>query len=78
MSLRDEVMAQKREQHPLCRVKVVSAALPEEDAKELAEMLADPLIRSTWIVRALRARGFEIGESSVERHRSGGCRCGTA
>lgn len=45
----------------------------DDDREALAEALADPLIYSTAISRALKAEGHDISEHSVQRHRRGGC-----
>jgi len=54
--------------------------LSKEDRAKLAEVLEVPYgypgrLPNTVIAAALREEGFDIGDGSVNKHRSGRCRC---
>ena len=68
MGLKDEVLA---EQAGASRggVEKILEELSDEDAAELRELLADPLVLGTSIHRVLKSRGFEIGERTIQRYR---------
>lgn len=60
---------------PRCGVAVLLASLDEIDQGDLSEALLDRSVKSTAIVKALRSRGIQIGDSTVARHRRGMCAC---
>jgi len=67
MGLRDEVLAEQASAKS--GVEGVLEELSEEEAAELRELLTDPLVLGTSIHRVLKARGFEIGERTIQRYR---------
>ncbi len=76
-SLLDEIQTENRvRKGPLCTVKLILADLPSEDVDGLNQAMADPEVKTTAIRRALVARGFQIGDTSIARHRKGECFCG--
>lgn len=64
MSLRDEVVAETPAKWTR---NVVDRILGPDDAAELAEMLADPLVVVNSIHRALKNRGIGVSESAVQK-----------
>lgn len=60
-----------------CKVALVLADLNEKDRAILIDALADT---DKWghnpLARALRARGVELSDTTIAKHRSGDCRCG--
>ena len=59
-----------------CRVWSTKENLSKQDAKELDEALADPSVTGKAIADVLKARGHNINQGSVTRHRRGDCACG--
>lgn len=59
-----------------CRIAEIRGEMTPDDSKALDEAFADPKWLNSQILRALKAEGFEIGASSVSRHRKGDCICG--
>ena len=59
----------------VCGVKKVLDSMPEADAKAVLEALADPLIKATAIYKALKARGYQITDGTISRHRRKECVC---
>lgn len=61
----------------ICKVALVLAELNEKDKAILIEALADT---DKWghnpLARALRARGVELSDTTIAKHRCGDCRCG--
>lgn len=60
----------------ICKVALVLAELDEKDKAILIDALADT---DKWghnpLARALRARGVELSDTTIAKHRSGDCRC---
>lgn len=55
-------------------------ALSDEDKAKLIEVLEEPYgtpgrLPNTTIARALREEGHDIGDTAVNKHRGGRCRC---
>jgi hypothetical protein len=50
-------------------------ALPPDDMVVFLEAMERPDILSTVISRTLRAHGYDVSASSIQRHRRGGCAC---
>ena len=76
-SLLDEIQTENRvRKGPLCTVKLILGELSPEDATGLNQAMADLEVKTTAIRRALVARGFQIGDTSIARHRKGECFCG--
>lgn len=45
------------------------------DREQFDAALADASFTLSSIHRAMKAMGYEFGESAVKRHRAGGCKC---
>lgn len=77
MSLGDEIASQAtRRQGATCGVATVRAALGPDDAADFDRWLtADRLGVAGAISRALKARGIDLAEHTIARHRRGDCRC---
>lgn len=77
-SFYDEVVEETRRrpgQGPRCRIEHILKAMGDE-AEGLERALADRAgVKSPAIVRALRARGFDVAKWTVDYHRRGDCRC---
>jgi len=62
---------------PLCAVSRILTEMPELDAADLDTAFGD---RSKYsnkaIFTVLRARGFDICQTTIARHRRGECACG--
>lgn len=67
MGLRDEVLAEQSSARK--GVERILKELSKEESAELRELLADPLVLGTSIHRVLKARGFDIGERTIQRYR---------
>ncbi len=76
MSLMDDINAEKRMTGTRCAVRTVLASMDGPAREELAAAIEDRGVSSGAIERALKRRGVHLGESSVQRHRRGACRCG--
>lgn len=76
MSLRDEVAALAPSRPgPRCTMGVVLERLDPEDRRDLAALLADPLVPGSLISRALIARQHNVKPQTVSRHRRRICDC---
>ena len=71
LGLRDEIEAAVRQIGRQCHWSEMMAVIDEPEA--LLEALADPRMTSAAISRVLMARGFQIKDNQVRRHRSGKC-----
>jgi hypothetical protein len=60
---------------PRCAVALLLADLGDEDRPQVEAALGNSRVTTSAIVAALGRMGREIGDSSVQRHRRGGCRC---
>ena len=60
-----------------CVMGSVLKKLSEADRTDLDQAMANPEIPGSAIKKALNLRGFDVGNSSVYRHRRGDCACGT-
>lgn len=60
---------------PRCTIAVLADSMPDEDLAVFGKALADPTMLATDLARALRAEGYDVGESTIRRHRRGDCRC---
>lgn len=60
-----------------CKIAIILADLDKKDKEILEAALADTV---RWghnpLARALRARGVEVSDTTIAKHRSGDCRCG--
>lgn len=59
----------------ICSIQKLYDTLPKDDAQALRQAIADPMIKATAIARALKARGHQINDSVVSRHRRKECVC---
>jgi hypothetical protein len=75
MSLADEALRGRTRKGPGCDTGLLLDRLTEPDRSELLEALADPTVQATALARVLRARGYDIGSWSLQRHRREACRC---
>jgi hypothetical protein len=49
----------------------------QPDVTEWIELLDDASVQSTRLFKLMKIHGFPHGDSPVQRHRRGGCVCGT-
>ena len=75
MSFADEVRANGRSAGTSCTIAIALATLDPELRAEVAAVISSPAYTSSAIVRALKARGVEVAEQAMSRHRREGCRC---
>lgn len=59
----------------VCAVKKVLNSMSADDAKVLRDAIDNPLIKATAIYKALKARGFQISDGTISRHRRKECVC---
>ena len=71
MRLAEAAREKVRSPGPKCSV----AAALAEFGDELQDALDDMSIPAVALEAALAARGWEISESTIRRHRNGRCRC---
>jgi hypothetical protein len=73
-----EIVAQNNSaKGPPCGLVAVYNSLQPADQADLTGALNDTEIRTTAIRRALAARGFQVSDHTISRHRRGECLCGT-
>ena len=53
------------------------ADLPKDESAALVAALADESISNAAVSQILKSEGYQIGETSVRRHRKGICRGGS-
>lgn len=75
MSFADEVRASGRGPGTACTIAVALGAVDEELRAEIVAVINSPAFTSSAIVRALKARGIEVAEQAMSRHRREACRC---
>lgn len=82
MSLSERLAAASGVKKRFCKIGVILSGtqLKDEDKKILSNYLDTPegtpgRIANTAIAAALRAEGFDVSNSSVDRHRNGDCAC---
>lgn len=68
MGLKDEV-AKESKGSARNIVDTILEDLPEDESKELLELILDDKIPYPAIGRVLRRRGYELGDESVRRYR---------
>lgn len=68
MSFADEVTRQISTPTK-CKMCSYIGGLDKKDREEIESVLADSAFPATGIARALKARGFDVSESTVIRHR---------
>lgn len=76
MSLLDDVRAAGASR-PTCRIAHLLEELGDDLADELRDVLAVPIHEAGHlaIARALNARGYDVTERVIARHRKGECAC---
>lgn len=72
-----EQLAEASKPAPKCGVTLAKQNLDESDAADLDAALADQRITNAVIAKALQARGFNVADQAIARHRRGVCACGT-
>jgi len=76
MSFADEVRQVKgRGAGVICTVASVLAQLDDDLRAEVVAAISSPAYTSAAIARALKARGVEVSEWSMSRHRREACQC---
>jgi hypothetical protein len=58
-----------------CATGMWRATLSSADRAEFDAALANQEITGADIHRAMKAMGYEFGDSALKRHRAGGCKC---
>ena len=77
-SLMGEIVAQNNMlKGPPCSFVQIIASLSAADRADLAKAFENPDIRNSAIRRALVARGFQVSDHTVGRHRRMECLCGS-
>lgn len=64
-----EAQQGKRAGGSRCRICVLIEEMPQPDAKDLAEVVADPAIFASTIIEVLRQRGIEVTDPQIGNHR---------
>lgn len=86
MSFAEKLLAASQEASPALRCKVgsifTSSELTDNDKAALKAALSVPKyiptrLTNTQLTKLLRAEGFEISLSTLDRHRRGDCVCGS-
>jgi FixJ family two-component response regulator len=77
MSLSERLASPSSTRPQQCKIRNLYTTLPEEEIKALRNALRDPAYTTLGITRALLAEDVNISESSVRRHRTGMCHCGS-
>lgn len=73
MSILDEVAAHVEARPNTCTVHAWLLANPKYTTAELAEAAQVHSKAAVW--RFMKANGYKLGESAVERHLAGLCKC---
>ena len=73
MSFADEVLAARERPGPRCTFYHLN--FDTADRADLDTALDEPFIPTAVIHRAMKARGVDIGDQTVARHRKGDCSC---
>jgi DNA-binding MurR/RpiR family transcriptional regulator len=73
VSILDEVAAHVEARPNTCTVHAWLLANPKYTAGELAEAASVHNKAAVW--RFMKSRGYTFGESPVERHLNGSCKC---
>lgn len=75
MALADQLAGARTRWVPVCTVQKLALSMPEDDLVAFATALADEDTTAAFLARVMRAEGYDIGESTIRRHRRGDCRC---
>ena len=57
-----------------CTTCHLEMTLPKDDADALMKALADPSVSNSAISEILKSEGYQVGETSIRRHRKGMCK----
>jgi hypothetical protein len=69
MPFSDEVAAQSKTRVNKCKMCMILQPLDPEERQEIESVLKDNSIATSPICRALNARGYEVGETNLRKHR---------
>lgn len=76
MGLLDEIKQETdNTNRPKCTVRLLIEGMPADDAADLTNALADPLITCAAMERALTKLGYDVKQQTLNRHRKGACGC---
>jgi hypothetical protein len=76
--LLDEIMALNNNRPgTVCGIAKMQEVLEPDDVEALNQAVANPMVKATAIARALKARGYQITDGTVTRHRRKECACGS-
>lgn len=75
MGLMDEIRQEIPKKGPRCSIRTAMEEMDPADAKELKLAFEDRSIPGTAIFRALKARGLEVSDHTLQRHRRKECSC---
>lgn len=76
MGLLDEIGQHATRKGPPCRAGVIEGGLNDQDGDDLRKAFADEAITATAICAALKARGLDVNDYTLRKHRKGACACG--
>jgi hypothetical protein len=76
MKLTEAIEAARKSQGLKCKVGRLLNELPDTDAREFGDILADPHYQHSQIARGMTALGHLLREDAVMNHRRGECSCG--
>lgn len=74
-ALAEAIAARVQPGGPTCTLGLIIALLGDDDRGDLEAALASPFIPATAIGAGLRTLGHDVKDSTVQRHRRGGCGC---
>lgn len=69
MTFADEVDAQIKSQGGSCKMCLILESMNSEDRIDIQTVLSDDSFPSAPVQRALKARGIEIGVTTLKKHR---------
>lgn len=75
MSLLAEVAALGAPTVVRCPIALLEPVLEHDEVVDLHTLLADAGVPGARLGKVLRARGHEISDNAIVRHRRGVCRC---
>jgi hypothetical protein len=78
LTLHERLAALAGEQPTSCPTQRLLDALSEDEARVLADLLADRSVSTFRIWQALRAEGYRISRDTISIHRQGRCYCAKA
>ncbi len=75
MGILDEIEAEAAGTKRPCKLHFICEQLGEDDGAELREALMNDNIPFLAIVRVLKARGINVADVTIRRHRMKACSC---